>query len=105
MSPTASSRRDRSSESWPARSTQTQVALHHGRIRRSSPTPRWPGDNANEREPDDRQRTWRRPHPGQPAHSRWQGVVRMQDSYDTETDDLWSAFTDPRRLARWIGEV
>jgi uncharacterized protein YndB with AHSA1/START domain len=33
------------------------------------------------------------------------GVVRMQDSYDTEIDDLWSAFTDPRRLARWIGEV
>jgi uncharacterized protein YndB with AHSA1/START domain len=33
------------------------------------------------------------------------GIVRMQDSYDTDIDDLWSAFTDPRRLARWIGEV
>jgi uncharacterized protein YndB with AHSA1/START domain len=33
------------------------------------------------------------------------GVVRMQDRYDTDIDDLWSAFTDPRRLARWIGEV
>ena len=24
---------------------------------------------------------------------------------DTGIDDLWSALTDPRRLARWIGEV
>jgi uncharacterized protein YndB with AHSA1/START domain len=33
------------------------------------------------------------------------GVVRMQDRYDTDIDDLWSALTDPRRLARWIAEV
>jgi uncharacterized protein YndB with AHSA1/START domain len=33
------------------------------------------------------------------------GVVRMQDRFDTNIDDLWSALTDPRRLARWIGEV
>jgi uncharacterized protein YndB with AHSA1/START domain len=33
------------------------------------------------------------------------GVVRMQDRYDTDIDDLWSALTDPRRLARWLGEV
>ena len=33
------------------------------------------------------------------------GIVRMQDSFDTDIDDLWSALTDPRRLARWIGEV
>jgi len=33
------------------------------------------------------------------------GVVRMQDRYDTDIDDLWSALTDPRRLARWMGEV
>jgi uncharacterized protein YndB with AHSA1/START domain len=33
------------------------------------------------------------------------GVVRMQDRFDTDIDDLWSALTDPRRLARWIGEV
>jgi uncharacterized protein YndB with AHSA1/START domain len=32
------------------------------------------------------------------------GVVRMQDRYDTDIDDLWSALTEPRRLARWIGE-
>jgi hypothetical protein len=34
-----------------------------------------------------------------------QGVVRMQDRFDTDIDDLWSARTDPRRLARWMGEV
>ena len=33
------------------------------------------------------------------------GVVRMQDRYDTDIDDLWSALTDPRRLARWVGDV
>ena len=33
------------------------------------------------------------------------GVVRMEDRYDTDIDDLWSALTDPRRLARWLGEV
>ncbi|HEX5119923.1 MAG TPA: SRPBCC family protein [Pseudonocardiaceae bacterium] len=33
------------------------------------------------------------------------GVVRMQDRYDTDVDDLWSALTDPSRLVRWIGEV
>jgi uncharacterized protein YndB with AHSA1/START domain len=32
------------------------------------------------------------------------GVVRMEDRYDTDIDDLWSALTDPRRLARWLGE-
>lgn len=33
------------------------------------------------------------------------GVVRIEDRYDTEPDDLWSAITDPRRVARWYGEV
>jgi uncharacterized protein YndB with AHSA1/START domain len=33
------------------------------------------------------------------------GVVRMEDRYDTDIDDLWSALTDPPRLARWYGEV
>jgi uncharacterized protein YndB with AHSA1/START domain len=32
-------------------------------------------------------------------------AVRMQDRFDTDIDDLWSALTDPRRLARWMGEV
>lgn len=33
------------------------------------------------------------------------GIVRMQDRFDTDIDDLWSALTDPGRLARWYGEV
>jgi uncharacterized protein YndB with AHSA1/START domain len=33
------------------------------------------------------------------------GIVRMEDRYDTDIDDLWSALTDPRRLARWIAQV
>ena len=28
------------------------------------------------------------------------GVVRMEDCYETEIEDLWSAVTDPSRLAR-----
>src|SRR5947207_10032017 len=32
------------------------------------------------------------------------GVVRMEDRFDTDIDDLWSALTDPRRLARWLGD-
>jgi uncharacterized protein YndB with AHSA1/START domain len=33
------------------------------------------------------------------------GVVRMEDRYDTDIDDLWSALTDPDRLVRWYGQV
>ena len=33
------------------------------------------------------------------------GVVRIEDRYATDVDDLWSAVTDPGRLARWFGEV
>jgi uncharacterized protein YndB with AHSA1/START domain len=33
------------------------------------------------------------------------GVVRMEDRFDTDIEDLWSALTKPERLARWIGEV
>ena len=33
------------------------------------------------------------------------GVVRMEDRFGTGIDDLWSALTDPGRLARWMGEV
>jgi len=32
------------------------------------------------------------------------GVVRMEDRFDTDIDDLWSALTDPGRLSRWLGE-
>jgi hypothetical protein len=33
------------------------------------------------------------------------GVVRMEDRFDTGIDDLWPALSEPRRLARWIGDV
>ena len=33
------------------------------------------------------------------------GIVRIESRFDTGIDDLWLALTDPRRLARWIGEV
>ena len=33
------------------------------------------------------------------------GVVRIEDRYSTGIEDLWSALTDPGRLARWYGEV
>lgn len=33
------------------------------------------------------------------------GVARMEDRFATDIDDLWSALTDPARLARWIGAV
>jgi uncharacterized protein YndB with AHSA1/START domain len=34
-----------------------------------------------------------------------QGLVRMKSRYETDIDDLWSALTDPKRLARWYGRV
>jgi uncharacterized protein YndB with AHSA1/START domain len=33
------------------------------------------------------------------------GVVRMEGRFHTDIDDVWSALTDPLRLARWYGEV
>ena len=33
------------------------------------------------------------------------GVVRLEERYDTNIDDLWTAITDPGRLARWYGRV
>jgi uncharacterized protein YndB with AHSA1/START domain len=33
------------------------------------------------------------------------GVVRIEDRFETDIDDLWTALTDPSRLARWMGEV
>ena len=33
------------------------------------------------------------------------GIVRMEDRFDAQVDDVWSAVTDPRRLAGWLGEV
>jgi uncharacterized protein YndB with AHSA1/START domain len=33
------------------------------------------------------------------------GAVRVEDVYDTNIHDLWSAVTEPKRLARWIAAV
>ena len=33
------------------------------------------------------------------------GVVRMEDRFDADIANVWSALTDPLRLARWWGEV
>ena len=33
------------------------------------------------------------------------GVVRIEDRYGADIEDLWTALTDPRRLARWYGEI
>jgi uncharacterized protein YndB with AHSA1/START domain len=33
------------------------------------------------------------------------GVVRIEDRYATSIDDLWSAITDPARMARWYGQL
>ncbi len=33
------------------------------------------------------------------------GVVHVEDVYDTDIQDLWSAITEPDRLARWIVKV
>jgi uncharacterized protein YndB with AHSA1/START domain len=33
------------------------------------------------------------------------GVVRMRARYEADVDDLWSALTEPARLARWYGKV
>jgi uncharacterized protein YndB with AHSA1/START domain len=33
------------------------------------------------------------------------GVVRIEERYDVDSDTLWSALTDPRRLAHWYGQI
>jgi uncharacterized protein YndB with AHSA1/START domain len=33
------------------------------------------------------------------------GVVRVQDRFNTDAETVWSALTDPARLASWWGEV
>ena len=34
-----------------------------------------------------------------------EGVVRMEDRFDSGADELWGALTEPDRLAQWYGEV
>lgn len=33
------------------------------------------------------------------------GVVRVEDRFDTDIETVWSALTDPSRLASWWGKV
>jgi uncharacterized protein YndB with AHSA1/START domain len=33
------------------------------------------------------------------------GTVRIEDTFDTDIDDLWSAIVNPARLARWVADV
>jgi uncharacterized protein YndB with AHSA1/START domain len=33
------------------------------------------------------------------------GIVHIEDRFETDIGDLWSALTDPGRLARWYGQV
>jgi uncharacterized protein YndB with AHSA1/START domain len=33
------------------------------------------------------------------------GIVHVEDVYDTNIEDLWSAVTEPPRLARWLATV
>ena len=42
---------------------------------------------------------------GRLAQAEGNGMVRIEDRFDTDIDDLWSALTDPARLARWYGDV
>lgn len=34
-----------------------------------------------------------------------EGIARMEERFGTSIDDVWSALTEPQRLARWYGEV
>ena len=53
----------------------------------------------------DQLRACRREHPGQLGSAEGKGIVRMEDRVDTDIDDVWSALTDPSRLARWYGAI
>jgi uncharacterized protein YndB with AHSA1/START domain len=33
------------------------------------------------------------------------GIVHIEDRFETDIGDLWSALTEPGRLARWYGQV
>jgi uncharacterized protein YndB with AHSA1/START domain len=33
------------------------------------------------------------------------GIVRIEDRFDADIDDVWSALTERERLARWYGEI
>lgn len=42
---------------------------------------------------------------GSLASADGKGVLRVEDRYNTGIDDLWSAVTDPARLAHWFGQI
>jgi uncharacterized protein YndB with AHSA1/START domain len=33
------------------------------------------------------------------------GVVRIEERFNADIDEVWSALTEPERLARWYGEI
>jgi len=37
--------------------------------------------------------------------NRGEGIVRLRASYETDVENLWSAITDPQRVAKWYGTV
>ena len=39
------------------------------------------------------------------TRSRERRTVKMRRSYDATPAELWAAWTEPERLARWIGEL
>src|SRR5215469_9117412 len=62
-------------------------------------------ESANEGAPDDQQRTWERPHPGQPAIGRWQGRRAHAGPLRHQHRRPVIGAHRSRRLARWIGDV
>lgn len=42
---------------------------------------------------------------GTPRTVAGKGVVRVQDRFDADTETVWSALTDPARLAGWRGQA
>ena len=68
-------------------------------------TPRWPEENANEGAPNDKNAREGGRILGSLRSADGKGIVRMEDRFDTDVDDLWSALTEPRGSpagsARW----
>lgn len=62
-------------------------------------------EDANEGALDDQQPTSGYPVLGSLRSADGKGVVRIEDRYGTTIEDLWSALTDPGRLADWYGQV
>lgn len=68
-------------------------------------TPRLLGGSAGEGGTDDDDASGDRRILGTLGAADGRGIVRVEDRFDTHIDDLWSALTDPDRLARWLGEI